>query len=222
MASPSMSKPRLELLTLLSKQQRTPSELSRLLRRSLPTISRHLAYLESFGLVKRIGEVRGRTRPYAKYALEETILTLKAMEGDVGILKLPVSEEVRVQFRIWSIPQRVFHYYVERFMWQIQDFMPSITAIAVHGSVARGDAREDSDIDLLILANEDIMKIRKSCEAVVIKKPKEESRMAMAQVFEPDGFRRALKAGSKFAREVVKTMLPIYDPDRVLATLRTT
>lgn len=100
--------------------------------------------------------------------------------------------------------------------------MPSIAAIAVHGSVARGDAREDSDIDLLILANEDVVKIRKSCEAVVIKKPREEPRMVMAQVFEPDGFRRALRAGSKFAREVIKTMLPIYDPNRVLATLRMT
>jgi hypothetical protein len=46
--------------------------------------------------------------------------------------------------------------------------------------------------------------------------------MVMAQVFEPDGFRRALRAGPKFAREVIKTMLPIYDPNRVLATLRMT
>ena len=104
----------------------------------------------------------------------------------------PPAESIKLD---GSIPQRVFHYCVERFVWQIQDFMPSIAAIAVHGSVARGDAREDSDIDLLILANEDVVKIRKSCEAVVIKKPREEPRMVMAQVFEPDGFRRALRAG---------------------------
>lgn len=219
MQLPIISKTRLELLTLLSQKSRTPSELSKLLEKSLPTITRHLAYLENFKLVKRVGEKRGRTRPYVKYALRETAILIKAMEGDVEILSLPLSEEVKVHLRIWSMPQQIFHYYVERFLWQIQDLMSSITAIAVYGSVARGDAREDSDIDALILATKDTAKIRKRCEAMVVKKPDEEARMVMAQVFEPNEFKRALSSGSEFAKEVIKSMLPIYDPDRILARL---
>jgi len=220
MQLPIISKMRLELLTLLSQKSRTPSELSKLLEKSLPTITRHRAYLENFKLVKRVGEKRGRTRPYVKYALREMAILIKAMEGDVEILSLPLSEEVKVHLRIWSMPQQIFHYYVERFLWQIQDLMLSIAAIAVYGSVAKGYAREDSDIDALILATKDTAEIRKMCEAMVVKKPGEEARMVMAQVFKPNEFKQALSSGSEFAREVIKGMLPIYDPDRILAWLK--
>jgi len=220
MQLPIISKTRLELLRLLAQKPRTPSELSRLLEKSLPTITRHLAYLENFRLVKRVGEERGRTRPYVKYALRETAILLKAIEGDVGVLRLPLSDEVKAQLRIWSIPQQIFHYYVERFLWQIQDLLLGITAIAVYGSVAKGDAREDSDIDMLILATSDVAKIQKRCEAIVVKKLGEEAKMVMAQVFSPNEFEQALSSGSEFAKEVIKNMLPIYDPDRILARLK--
>jgi len=220
MLPPAISKTRLELLILLSQKSRTPSELARLLEKSLPTITRHLAHLENFNLVERVGEERGRTRPYVKYALRETAILIKVMEGDVKILNLPLSEEIKVQLRIWSIPQQSFHYYIEGFLWQIQDLMPCVTAIAVYGSVAKGDAREDSDIDALILATKDIAKIKKRCEAMIVKKPGEEAKMVMAQVFELNEFEQALSSGPEFAREVIKSMLPIYDPDRILAKLK--
>ena len=220
MQLPIISETRLELLTLLSKKPTTPSELSKLLKRSLPTITRHLAYLEDFELVKRVGEEKGRTRPYLKYALRETAILVKAMEGDVEILSLPLSEEVKTHLRTWSIPQQFFHYYVEGFLWQIQDLMLSIAAIAVYGSVAKGYAREDSDIDVLILATKDAARIRKRCEAMVVKKPGEEAKMVMAQVFEPNEFKQALSSGSEFAIEIIKDMLPIYDPDQILARLK--
>jgi predicted nucleotidyltransferase/predicted transcriptional regulator len=220
MQIPSISKTRLELLRILAQRPMTPSELSRLLKKSLPTITRHLTYLEDFRLVKRVGEEKGRTRPYGKYALVETAILIKVMEGDVGIFSLPLDEDIKTQIRIWSIPQRMFHHYVERFLWEIRDFMPDITAIALYGSVARGDARKDSDIDVLILASRDVARIKKKCGAMVVEKPGEGAKMVMAQVMTPEDFRRALKSESEFAREVVESMLPIYDPNRVLFELR--
>jgi DNA-binding transcriptional ArsR family regulator len=220
MSLPLLSRTRLKVLELLSDKPMTPSELSKLLGKSLPTITRHLAYLEDFRLVKRVGEERGRTRPFVKYALNESVIFIKVMEKDVGIFRLPLDEYVKVQMRIWSIPQKKFHYYVERFIWQIQDLIPNINAIGVYGSVARGDAREDSDIDMLILASDEVARIRKKCEAMVIEKPGDEAKMVMAQALSPIEFEKALRSGSEFAEEVIKSMLPIYDPNGILEKIK--
>lgn len=219
MRLPLLSGTRLRVLQLLSDGPMTPSELSKLLDRSLPTTTRHLAYLENFELVKRVGEERGRTRPFVKYALNESVIFVKVMEGDVGIFSLPLDEYVKMQLRIWSIPQKRFHYYVERFIWHVQDLIPNIDAIAVYGSVARGDAREGSDIDMLILASDEVAGIRKKCEAMVIEKPGDEAKMVMAQVFSPTEFEKALRSGSEFA-EVIEGMLPIYDANGVLKRIK--
>lgn len=216
---PLISGTRLKVLELLAEKPRTPSQLSKLLKKSLPTITRHLAYLENFELVRRVGEEKGKTRPYVKYALKESAILVKVMERDVGIFTLPLDEYVKMQLRIWSIPQQRFHYYIERSIWQIQDLMLNITSIAVYGSVARGDAREDSDIDMLILATDEVAKIRKECETMIIKKPREEAKMVMAQVLSPSEFKKALRSGSEFAKEVIKSMLPIYDPNGILTKL---
>ncbi|RJS78083.1 ArsR family transcriptional regulator [Candidatus Bathyarchaeota archaeon] len=67
---PKVTGTRLEILKMLAKGPMSPSEISRSLGRSLPTVTRHLAYLESSGFVRRVGEKKGRTRPYVKYALK--------------------------------------------------------------------------------------------------------------------------------------------------------
>jgi DNA-binding transcriptional ArsR family regulator len=219
MFPPQLSTTRLRVLELLAEKPRTPSELSKLLKKSLPTITRHLAYLENFELVKKVGEEKGKTRPYVRYALKETAILIKVMENDVGIINLTLDEYAKMQLRIWSIPQRKFHYYVERFIWQVQDLIPKMAAIGVYGSVAKGDARDDSDIDILILATDEVEMIKKKCETMVIKKPNEEAKMVMAQVFRPSEFQKALRSGSGFAKEVIEGMLPIYDPNRILAKL---
>lgn len=221
MFPPQLSATRFKVLELLSEKPRTPSELSKLLKKSLPTVTRHLAYLENFELVKRVGEEKGKTRPYVKYALNESAILIKVLEKDVGIFSLTLDESAKMQLRIWSIPQRRFHYYVERFIWQVQDLMPKIAAIAVYGSVARGDARDDSDIDLLILVTSEaeVEMIKKECETMVIRKPSEEARMVMAQVLSLSEFQKALCLGSEFAKEVTESMSPIYDPNRILARL---
>lgn len=214
------SETRLRILKILAEGASTPSEISKKLGKSLPTITRHLACLESSGFAARAGEKKGTTRPYTKYALRESIVLIKAVEGDVGISSLPLTEDAKVQLRIWSIPQQRFHYYVGRFFWQIQDLIPKIEAIAVYGSVARGDAREDSDVDVLILAREDIEEIKRQCEAMILKKPREKAKMVMAQVFKPEEFERALKSGSDFAKEIVESMMPLYDPKKLLKKLK--
>jgi len=217
---PSISGTRLEILNLLAERPMTPSEISRSLKRSLSTVTRHLAYLEGSGLVRRVGEKRGRTRPYVKYAIKETVILVKVMEGDVGVLRLPPSEDLKMRLGVWSIPQQVFHYYVECFLWQIQDFMSSITAIGVYGPVAKGNAPRDSDIDMLILATSDVAELRRRFRTITIKRPEGESKKITTQVFTLGEFRRALTSDLRLV-EALESLLPIYDPNRTLKKLRT-
>ena len=217
---PKVSGTRLEILKMLAKGPMSPSEISRSLGRSLSTVTRHLAYLEGSGFIRRVGEEKGRTRPYVKYALEETVILIKIMKDDIGALRLPLSEELRMRLRVWSIPQPVFHYYIEGFLWRVQDFISSIAAIAVYGPVAEGNAPSNSDVKMLILTRDDTAELRKRFRAVTVKRLNGDSKRIIAQIFTLKEFKRALPSNTELLK-ALRSALPIYDPDKTLEKLKT-
>jgi DNA-binding transcriptional ArsR family regulator len=213
------SETRVAIVKVLAEGSSTPTDIAERIGKSLPVVTRHLSQLQRAGLVERVGERKGKTRPSVEYALRESILLFKALRGGIDFIRLQATELVKTQVRIWSIPQREFHYYVQRFFWEIQEAIPSIESIAVYGSVAKGDAREDSDVDILIIARSDVRELERRYGARVIEKPGSEAKMFMTQVFEPAEFRKSLKSGSDFARRVMEAMVIIYDPNRFLGDL---
>lgn len=222
------SKTRLEIIKALSRRPFTPTDLAQKLDRTLPTITRQLKKLEDLDLITKIGEEAGKTRPHQKYALNEFAFLFEATKGEVKFSTLKLTEWIKAQLRIWSISQPEFHYYLSRLFWLIQSFRaqdPSkpendIVSLAVFGSVAKGEARKDSDVDILILAEKNVKKLKKKYGAQMIKKPKGETKMVMAQVFTPKEFENALRSGSTFAVEIINSVVKIYDPNNLLDYLR--
>lgn len=68
---------------------------------------------------------------------------------------------------ILSIPQTEFHKPVRAFVTRVQDELEEVVGIILFGSVARGDADRASDIDVLVLAEDDRTQARRRVQSVV-------------------------------------------------------
>lgn len=202
-----------EIIKNLSKGNKTPTELAKILKVSLPAIHNQLKELEQKQLIKKVGEIKGKTRPYAVYSLEEGfIYYMKALPNETEQVFLPVDENIKLHLRIWSIPQKEYHYYLESFWWNLQDHLSDLDAVVLYGSVAEGEARKGSDLDLLLLVNKNVKRYEKYFGAKMVG-PKGKQKMVMCQIFKTEDFANSFKKGSSFAAEVVKNGVVIYDPE---------
>lgn len=216
-----ISKTSWKIIELLGERDRTPTELVNLLKISHSSLHKHLENLERNNFIIKIAENKGKTRPYKTYSLGEGfIYFIEALNGEVAKKFLRIDENLKVHLNVWKIPQKEFQYFVERFWWDIQDDMEKINSIGVFGSVAKGNAREDSDIDILILTNKKENLLEKKYGTKIIKKPYEKGKMIMSQIFEKNGFIEAIIKKSKFANEAIKNMILIYDKEDFLLKIK--
>ena len=216
-----ITKTKWEILKLLGEKDRSPTELSKVLKLSAPTLHKHLQYLESKKIIQKKGEIRGKTKSFNNYSLGSGFIYLiKVMPGDVSKQSFEIDKNLEIYFRIRQIAQKSFYYFIDKFWWEIQEDIDKVNSIAIFGSVAIGNAREDSDIDVLILTNKKDKKIEKKYGARIVNKPNEKGKMIMAQVFDKNDFIDSFNSGSKFAKEVVKNMIIIYDRNNLLLDLK--
>lgn len=206
-----MSKTGWRIIEELSKGDKSPTEIARIMKISIPAVHMQLAELERKGLIKKIDAVKGKTRPYQQYSIGDGFLFfMKAMPHETEKKFIAADENLKLHLRIWGIPQTEFHFPVEAYLWSLKPSLKNIDAIAVFGSVARGDAKKDSDIDMLILTN----------RTFDLQSKMVEGRIFMPQVFETRDFEQTLKNGSKFIKEVLKGMVILYDPKEVLKNVK--
>ncbi len=211
---------RWEIIRILSEGDRTPTEMAKMLKISLPALHKHLVSMESEGLIRKEGIIKGKTRPYATYTLGNGFVYFaKAVKGGAEQGIIEADDDVKLRLNIWSIPQKEYHAYIEAFWWKIQEDISDIDAVAVFGSVAKGNAREGSDIDVILLAKSGAKKLEKKFSATAVGKQGKKA-VVMAQVFETEDFRNSLAKCSKFAEEVMKGNKVIYDPLNVFYGLK--
>lgn len=205
-----------DMIRLLAKNDRTPSELAKELKTSLQNVQFQLSRLEAAGIIRKAGKAASRRRPFTVYSLGQGfVLLAKAIPGeDAEIIGIVADETKKVQLRIWAIPQQGFHYFLDKFWWDLQENLADIEALAVYGSVARGDAKEDSDIDILVITGKP-EQMEKKLRAVVTD-PAGESRLIMPKCYTGSLLGKSLKAGSAFVKNAVRDMKIIYDPKNVL------
>ncbi len=208
-----------KIIESLSKRERTSSELAKQFKTSLSNISQQLSELESFGIVKKAGVEKGKRRPFLRYSLDKGfIFLIEAIPKETRKIFLEADENIKTHMRIWSIPQKEFHYYVESLWWELQNYLDNIVSFAIFGSVAKGNAREDSDIDVLIIAEKNAEEFEKKFSAKIVGL-KERGKMIMAQVFSTADFEKALEE-SAFAKQIISSMIIICDKNGFLCSMR--
>lgn len=212
------------ILELLAREgDRTPTQLAKELSKSMVTVFLQLGGLERAGLVRKVdGGEAGRTRPYTKYSIGKGFVSLaSALPGQAGWEILDADENVKTHLRIWSLKNKEYCYYVERFWWLLQDHLDKIDAVAVYGSVARGEAGKESDIDVLIMTDSGA-ELEKRLASVIVKRPGGGSKLVLCEFYDAEDLKKSLDKGSRFLKEVLADMVIIYDRLGVLEGLKRT
>ncbi len=126
-------------------------------------------------------------QPYATYSMSELANLTGANQGTISkavrlLSDLDVIEtaqdgrtqQVRINRDrltkpdpVLSIPQDEFHQPVQAFLQQLQGRLDEIVGVVLFGSVARGEADRTSDIDLLVIVDEDRTVARRTVQSVV-------------------------------------------------------
>lgn len=210
-----------KIVESLSKKDKAVTELAKEFNTSLSNISQQLSDLEASDIVKKTGKTeKGTRRPFVKYSIGSGFVFLvEAMPKEARKTFLEVDENIKTHLRIWSIPQKEFHYFIESFWWELQDHLDDIESVAVFGSVAKGNAKPDSDIDILLLARQNQKSLEKEFSAKMVGQ-KGKGKMIMSQVFSVTDFEGSLMEGSAFGREIIDSMAMIHDPNDFLYGLK--
>jgi len=204
-----LSDRKVEVLKEFSGKERTPTELSERLDLTVSSVNKHLEDLEELELVERCGKKKGKTRSYWKYRLRDFVYFLSSLDGEVERKGVDLDEEMKVPIRALSLPQERFHRPLMKFWYEVQDYIERIDGIMVYGSVARGDAREESDIDVLLVSDDE--SLEEELGAKVVGK-----KMFMVKRFTEEEFSEMIEESSDFAGNVLEEGKVIYDPEDIL------
>lgn len=85
-----------------------------------------------------------------------------------------------------------------------------IRAVVLFGSVARGESRTDSDIDILIIGDTDFAS-RQRIHEISYEVDLENRAFTQIIFFSPDGFELEATANSFFVQDVLKQGIVLYD-----------
>lgn len=211
-----------EILQRLAQRDWSPTDLAEQLEKSPEAIYNHLNDLEEQGILTKT-EVPAKTRPKTVYSIGDGLIQyITVLPGQFREGSLVISETKEVMFRIWAIPQDEFHPYLERYWWRVLshadlDLDEHVTALGVYGSVARGEADRDSDIDLLAVTRGDQGKSHlEEVLGSAVLDYRGKSRMGMTEVYTEQEYRDSLAHESDFLNSIRGEIHPIYDPELVL------
>lgn len=125
-----------------------------------------------------------------------------------------VDEHAGTLDEVWKIPQEEFRPIVERVRERVHDAVDAIEAIGLFGSVARGTADRESDIDLLIL-HEDALRAQRELNDVLagFRFPAGEAGhryTVRAEVLTPEAFKKQVQSDSETYQEIAAQALWIH------------
>lgn len=215
-----VSQAKKEVLRKLTEGAWTPTDLAEELGKSRNTVYNHLEELHGRGvLTKR--RVAAKTRPKTEYSIGRGFLQyIAVLPGQYTEKSLSLTPERQAVLRIWAIPQEAFQPFVENYWRQLKgalDYESDITAVAVYGSVARGEADEDSDVDFLVVTDdEEAEKFVSRRFGSLRIEANGKSKIGMTEAYSLEEYRTSLARGSEFLKNVGDELHVVYDPDGVL------
>ena len=148
---------RWQILTLLSEKPLSPMEIAQKLPATISHASQQLKFLEAIGIVKKEKIVnRDKGKPRMLFSLSRDYAHLSLLvKGFSGKRLLPLNEHHKAILRIWFIDNVLLHRRLEKFYWDVEEFLSEIRSLLV-----------DSFGNIVIIAEDEKIKSRLS---VVIK-----------------------------------------------------
>ncbi|MFP3909745.1 MAG: nucleotidyltransferase domain-containing protein [Halobacteriota archaeon] len=209
-----VSEARKRVLEKLAEGDWTPTELAEELGIKTQTAYNHLRHLEEIGVLEK-RKVEAKTRPMTRYSIDEGFIQYVAvLPGVFAIRTLRLNRNKKALFRIWSIPQPEFHSHLEE-VWHELEKEDGILAVGVYGSVARGEADQDSDIDLLIITEKGREELEEKYGSRIVEGEKD-NKLIMSQVYTLKEYRDSLVHQSDFLARVEDEVVPVFDPEGLL------
>ncbi|OKY77431.1 MAG: Minimal nucleotidyltransferase [Candidatus Methanohalarchaeum thermophilum] len=203
-----------KILKKLVQKDWTPTELAEELNQTTQTTYNHLKQLEEKGLLEK-KKIKAKTRPKTQYSIGKGFVQyIAALPGDLTIKSLKLNDNKKAFFKIWSIPQPEFHKYLEELWYKIKK-EDEIIAFGVYGSVARGEADQDSDIDILLITTNKKEELEEKYGSKIIETEKR-SKLIMTKTYTLKEYQNSLAHESDFLSTLREEIVPIYDPEEII------
>jgi predicted nucleotidyltransferase len=200
---------------------------------SVQTASRNLRSLVERGFAE---ETRGggEGRGYKRFRAREFAHVFAGFDGELVGRAVDVSTTHRALLSVLKVPQEELHSVLLSYLFSPDTDRDDIgiTGVVLYGSAARGEADEESDIDLLIVRDPE----RGEDHYRRMDDPGEvldtayigehglvdtgDTRVISEQWYTVTEFREALDAGSQFLRTVLDEGIVLYDPEGVVRDAR--
>lgn len=212
-------------MELLLERPRSPTQVAEELGVSVQTASRNLKKLveEGFAEQRRAGSDEGRG--YKRYQVREFARLLAGYDGELFEETLDLATDKRAVLSTWKVPQEEFHPVLLSYLFAGDGarIELDVVGIVVYGSVARGDARPDSDVDVL-LVYEDGSRAEEHVDATFgtdgsLVAPNAK-RVISETWFTRREFAGATGADSQFLRNALGEGIVLYDPEGVIRDAR--
>lgn len=213
-----------DVLELLLERPRSPTEVAEELGVSVQTASRHLRGLVEQGFAEETRRTEGRG--YKRYEAREFARVFAAFDGELFEKTLSLSPTERAVLSTLRVPQPEFRPALLTYLFSADPdrIDLDVQAIAVYGSVARGEAQQDSDIDIFVVYDdrrdpgEYLVGTTFSTSGPTV--APENKRVISETWYTVSEFRDALAAGSQFLRNVLDEGIVLYDPEEVIRDAR--
>lgn len=215
-----------EVLELLIEQPRSPTAVAEELGVSVQTASRNLKRLEKRGYAEQTR--KGGGRGYKQYKMNEFASLFAGFGGQLCERTIELTPTHRAILSVLKVPQQEFHSVLLSYLFaRVEEYAPperyEVLAVVVYGSVARGEAKSDSDVDVLVVYG-DVDDIDAALNRPAMYGDgwlgMGEERLIMEEPFSLPEFRGALDAGSQFLRNVLDEGIVLYDPEEVIRDAR--
>lgn len=217
----SVTRAKRRVLERLSERDWAPTDLADELGTSPEAVYNHLAELADLGLA-RTSQVPAKTRPKTAYSIGRGFIQFFVVApGTVAERRITLNDHNEPLVRIWTLPQAELHPFLQEFWWVLTHQSDArlgedIRAVGVYGSVARGAADPDSDIDvLLVAADETVAESLRERVGVLRLEATGDSRILLAEIYPVDEYEASLDHDSHFLEAALADLHPLYDPDRI-------